>query len=1120
MYKIGTLRTGEGQLYAVHEIDRSNFYRLDICEQGAEFQIEPKRVLYSIYKKKLDYVIGNSKYYNAYKEVKNALVNKDYKKDISKGWEVIDADSGRKGFVVVTKNFVDNNIYRMIKTVNGKIVEEQYKFNNLELFMKRVESSVDSVLLPNNASEYESIELHKGVKRAKQTTPYIPLEELRKKYEIEHLFDEDYVYIESEEEANNTLGTLHQKYLEKKVIGMDTETDTLDFDLFHVGHIVGIILSYIEDDKDHSYYFPFLMENSYNLPEDFLDVICKWIKDHEDWMSCHNTKYDRRVFYKYGWDIRPAFDSMQGCIVVDPGFGRGKNSLKNQAYQIRGVKFLELDEIFYDKKSIHYPSLDKELCRLYACPDSPNSVRVLENKLEKLTPPEIGIFKLECKLTHVKADQEYWGFRIHEKAFQKAYDNCEYIRNFLGDSIKRVTKWTDLELSKTEQIRELLYNKMNCEVFVRTGKKQRPSTSSAALKKLGSLKRKEPLEFVTTDIRDLEGNLVIKAKDLNIAKYPIVKLLIEYRKYDKLMTSFFDKIKKGKISETNSEKGCTRYFTWINQNGAESGRQSSFIHTMPPMMKACIVADSEDHNILDADFSQIELRVLPSMAHEEKLVELCSDDNNDIHRAIGSLITHKDMWEISSDERKKGKQRNFGVVYLISEFGLAGQMFGAGATKEQIKMARDSIDEFYEAFPKIRMFLAENRQFVLDHGYIKTHFGRRRWFPELKSENISEQRKEKLIRQANNMPVQGTAADIMKTVEINYYEYIRNKGWDKLVHTPQGDYPLVRLMVSIHDEVLISVHKSIPVEEVLEMQRICQEVTVKGFAPLFASPCILDNWGEGKLDSLEIPRGLREELVENYNKTGVSVFSNDATTRKEEMHKKIQEYNNGEIVEYMEELIKEFGEDRVELANHVRHPRLTHSLIAQFEPSKEYTAEHGKLEHLESIQYAVDRYLEYRAGNIDLIERSSSSEKNDEEAIKNQLDMLSDVLVSFDKDGEIVYESPEDEDAIEDDVEIDLSEAAYIKRMTVKPSYVWKFFNAYILETGDLLMSDCDEIIKMLWKYRKKDGFYGIKMAFAGELLDIPKLYTGNLEQEVVDEIDKFIRERSALRVAERGKLG
>ena len=155
------------------------------------------------------------------------------------------------------------------------------------------------------------------------------------------------------------------------------------------------------------------------------------------------------------------------------------------------------------------------------------------------------------------------------------------------------------------------------------------------------------------------------------------------------------------------------------------------------------------------------------LAGEKDLIEMCTDPENDVHRVCASLITGKEMWEITPEERSIKKRVNFGVVYLISGYGLAGQLKGPGYTKEDVEFCQEQLDAFYKRFKRIDLYLKKNAIKVKTNGYMKTYFNRIKYFKEIFDPDITNKKRASIIRQSNNMPVQGTAADVMKIAEVS-----------------------------------------------------------------------------------------------------------------------------------------------------------------------------------------------------------------------------------------------------------------------------------------------------------------------------------------------------------------
>ena len=468
------------------------------------------------------------------------------------------------------------------------------------------------------------------------------------------------------------------------------------------------------------------------------------------------------------------------------------------------------------------------------------------------------IIHIEMQLADLKADQEFYGIRVDVQRYKENYENCEYVLDMLLTTFRKMTH-EDGNLGSPEVLSTLIYDKMGCKVLMRT-KTGKRSTSAKAIDKLAGLRADKPRN-ITENMVDLRGKIIIKAEQLANSKYPALVVLTKYREYVKLKTSFYARYRE------NHEDWKNRILGKSERCFVRSSVQSNAPVTTG--VEDVIISDSDDKDLWGPDYSQIELRMIAYLAGETDLIELCSDPSNDIHRVCASLITKKEMWEITKEERSIKKRVNFGVVYLISKFGLAGQLYGPGYTSEQADYCGEQLDAFYNRFKRINKYLKLNAIKVKTKGYMKTAFARVKYFNEIFNPDITSKKKASLIRQANNMPVQGTAADIMKIAEVNSYNYIREKGWNKL---GEDGFPLVRVMLSIHDEMLISAHKEIPLEEIIEMITKCMQIQLKGASPFFVSPALMQNWGGHSDDSLAIPIECRDKLIADYNKTHKSAF--------------------------------------------------------------------------------------------------------------------------------------------------------------------------------------------------------------------------------------------------------
>ena len=1132
MLKQGLYVDKAGEEHSLHIIEEPQFYRLDITKTGSDFHTDIDAIEYSLVRKRKTFQYGDRRIYNNYQDLLDRVhsIKADEKKESSwKGGKyVTKITRERKDLNYVQETTLVNGVYNMDTIILGS--------ETITIF---VTGEVYGVKLdPINFDEYEELFISKDSNKD-FSTPYIPLKILRQKYDLSHIDKKDVMVVTDEEMARQRLYRWRDS--DAKVKGFDTETTGTDVDMYGVDKLVGIILSY---DVNESTYFPFRHEEFPNLSKEFLDELMEIVISQQDRLVAHNKKFDRKVMLKEGYDLLIHWDTMLLSFIINPVIEKGAHALKELMLKLNGLKFLELDEIFVSEKLIDFSKLPVDIVKYYACPDGYNVIELFYALYEKLPIYQRALFEKECQLADLKADQEYYGMRVDIKKYAKNYENCNYILDMLLKVFRELTH-VDGNINSTAVLSDLLYNKMKCKVLLRT-KTGKASTSGAAIKKLAGIKADHPSNF-DKDLLDLHGNVIIKGSKLAESKYPALVVLNKYREYNKLKTAFYARF------ERTMKTG--RIFFWINQNGAASGRQSSPMHQLPPELKDVMLSDFDNRDLWGPDFSQIELRMIAYLAGETDLIELCKDPENDIHRIIGSLISGLEMWEITSKMRSEGKRRNFGVVYLISEYGLAGQMFGPGYTPEQVAYCKDQLDAFYKRFKRITRFIRENGDFVREKGYMMTRgYNRIRYFKEILDPDIPARRKASLVRQANNMPVQGTAADLLKICEVNMYYYIRQKGW----YEKEQGIPLVRPMLSIHDEILISAHESIPEEEIIEMIRTCMEVPVEGAPPFFVAPAKMDNWEGHNDDSLAIPVLYRDKLIEDYHTTGKSVFktskyeiivpddikkelnatdipehvlvdryvdkvqfkyisgdygteithdgkvhgfqayleSGKTVCKDSNYRSLLAEYRDSKLREYMDGLIAEYGGDYKVVSEHVRHPSLTHELLARYKTELNEVSYKG-LSHVEQIEYATKCYIEGITSTTTIEEYVSTRVPKEEymAEVSN--------LVNFDENGDVVYE---DNEEAEDEYNCsDYDDENFINYMTSGITYkVWEVADAITIDVEDLDVKQVDRVIQEVWKYKDDNGFYKVYLLYGGRLIDT-KFRVENLDfEDITNLINKL----------------
>jgi len=225
---------------------------------------------------------------------------------------------------------------------------------------------------------------------------------------------------------------------------------------------------------------------------------------------------------------------------------------------------------------------------------------------------------------------------------------------------------------------------------------------------------------------------------------------------------------------------------------------------------------------VDADYNQIELRLLASFCGDEKLIS-AYNNGDDIHSITASEIFGIELKDVTPELRRNAKAINFGIVYGISDYGL-GQNIGISRAQ-----ANEYIKKYFIKYPKIESYMKDNVEYCKQHGYVKTHYGRIRFIPEINSGNFMQRTFGE--RAAMNMPLQGTASDIIKLAMIGVYNELKNRNMKS------------KLIIQVHDELVIDAVKD-EIEEVSKIIKTVMENVAKFDVKLIASTSIGNNWNE------------------------------------------------------------------------------------------------------------------------------------------------------------------------------------------------------------------------------------------------------------------------------------
>ena len=471
----------------------------------------------------------------------------------------------------------------------------------------------------------------------------------------------------------------------------------------------------------------------------------------------HDVKQDLKLLRGYGYEgFEVAFDTAIAAYILNAtgssyeyddiantflnetypsaeevlGKGRGKKALVSLPDQERAAFAARQAEIFFRAR------------------------KVMDEKLKE--NEQVSLFyDMEMPLIYVLADMEKYGIKVDKEALL-AY------QNLLDESLSGMTEeiyalaGEEFNINSPKQLGVILFEKMG----MKGGKKTKTGYSTAA-------DVLEKLRF----------------------EHPIVDKILNYRTLAKLKSTYADGLLA--VMDMNTEK----IYSTFNQTITATGRISSTepnLQNIPVRLelgrelRKVFIPESDDYCFLDADYSQIELRVLAHIAGDESLID-AFQNNQDIHRMTASQVFHVPFEEVTPLQRSNAKAVNFGIIYGKGSFTL-GQDLGISR-----KEAEDYINAYFARYPKIKGFMDDTIKNGAKNGYVSTLWNRRRAMPELQSSNFIQRAAGE--RAAMNMPIQGSAADIIKLAMIKVHKALNDGGFKS------------RLILQVHDELLIETYK-------------------------------------------------------------------------------------------------------------------------------------------------------------------------------------------------------------------------------------------------------------------------------------------------------------------------
>lgn len=518
---------------------------------------------------------------------------------------------------------------------------------------------------------------------------------------------------------------------------------------------------------------------------------------------------ENRELKKFGYDIKEDivtylknsvevegtnYDGYIAGYLIDPSVGSYSCSYLSRTYLKYDVKTLkEFLGTGKDKRKIENIDLTELaeyfIRELKVIVDTKN---ILESMLAERGMESL-FYEVELPLTKVMADMEYQGFKV----------DIEELHRF------------KIELNKKIDIIKGEIFSISGEEFNMNSPKQ---LGVVLFEKLGLPAEKKTKTGYSTSVEVLD-----KLK----GTHPIIDKILDYRQFSKLLSTYVEGLENIIVIETN------KVHSKFNQTIAATGRISSTepnLQNIPirtqegRKIRKFFIPKDKEYCLLDADYSQIELRVLAHITGDEKLIKAFKE-NYDIHRKTASEVFHVEENEVSSEMRGKAKAVNFGIIYGISDFGLARDL------KISRSEAKKYIDSYLENYPKVKKYMEDIVIYGKKNGFVETILKRRRYIPELQSRNFNIRNFGERI--AMNTPIQGSAADIIKVAMINIYNELKIRNLKS------------KLILQVHDELILETHVE-EIDIVKDLLKETMENAVDLKVPLKIDMEMGNSWYETK----------------------------------------------------------------------------------------------------------------------------------------------------------------------------------------------------------------------------------------------------------------------------------
>ncbi|MBR5508324.1 MAG: DNA polymerase I [Clostridia bacterium] len=504
-----------------------------------------------------------------------------------------------------------------------------------------------------------------------------------------------------------------------------------------------------------------------------------------------NIKKSMLIFKKYGITFDCSyFDISIGAYVINPS---------KSSYDVASISTEMLEEPIISEKDVTgtgkgqkpLSEVDSDVLRTFVCQEICAIEKLVNFEKEKIKADgqEMLLYEIEMPLVAVLANMEIEGFTVDREMLESFTGKLAERLKVLENEIYELAG-EEFNINSTKQLGVILFEKLGLKVIKKT--KTGYSTDASVLEKLNG-------------------------------SHPIIEKILTYRGDAKLKSTYGD----GLLAVINPD--THKIHSSFNQTVTTTGRISSTEPNLQniPMrreegreIRKMFIAKDSDHILIDADYSQIELRILAHMANDETMIEAFRS-GEDIHTSTASRVFGVSKDEVTPLLRTRAKAVNFGIVYGMGDYSLS-QDLGIS-----VKEAKAYIQNYFEKYASIKNYLDSTVENAKENGYVTTLFGRRRYIPEISSSNFMTRSFGERV--AMNTPIQGTAADIIKIAMVKVFKALKEKNLKS------------RLILQVHDELIIEAEKS-EAKEVEELLKECMMSAAELKTTLISETGVGDSW--------------------------------------------------------------------------------------------------------------------------------------------------------------------------------------------------------------------------------------------------------------------------------------